>query len=761
MLIVFANCVEAQVTVEYGKKEKVFDWSSQKCKDFDMPDAPARAYVDSDGKIHMVTAENALFQSVGDNLNDLKRDCQMAFDSKHDATPRMYQDYEWILSPYTLDGTTVYGLTHNEYHGWEKGRMGCNSDNTANCWWNSINMAISKNKGATYEHIVPAPGHMVISSPNDYNGNNTTGPVGWFEPSNIIEKDNYYYFLVGGHNSPDPWTSTIARSSNLADPKSWRLWDGSEFNKTGDRARATPIGGAFNFFLTYNEYLGEYLSAMCHWDPNPGTQRGLYYSTTKNKNLTDWTSGENVGGDPYMYCSLIQPGDETRNFEKIGRSPWVYYTACGSGINKPTCGSNDRDVWRVRVRFDKAGEENKYELLDLKMSEWGGNKTLDSSFFVNDANLSGNNIGFEKGEGLSYVKFGGANNWLDVPNSSSLNVTGDITIETKVKIKSMPSGYYPVIIQKAEGAKRQYGLYLAGSNGKLHFSLSKGQELVGSVSNSGIADGKWHDIKLIYKNNESKAYYVIDGKLDAVGDHNGAKIGEVTSGANVEVGSGIDGNMDYVKVKNYAMDTSVYPTNTPTPPLRVCTRCSNWYDFQQLNWQENGCSTNPPTGVNVTTTYDESCTPPASARKTLQCYRCSKTKDKEFVWWDRLENQTCLQDPAEGTTVVRAVKNDCALAVPSPVCGGVMEECCTSEPKCEEGLECSGANRCLKVAPPPVTDTPKVPGDANGDEAVNLTDLGIWKEEQVGGVGLRADFNGDGKVDLEDLGIWKTEYVKQ
>ncbi|MFA6603164.1 MAG: hypothetical protein WCT01_05185, partial [Candidatus Shapirobacteria bacterium] len=39
----------------------------------------------------------------------------------------------------------------------------------------------------------------------------------------------------------------------------------------------------------------------------------------------------------------------------------------------------------------------------------------------------------------------------------------------------------------------------------------------------------------------------------------------------------------------------------------------------------------------------------------------------------------------------------------APNCGGVMEECCTSEPKCGEELECSGSNRCLKVAPPPVT----------------------------------------------------------
>ena len=50
-----------------------------------------------------------------------------------------------------------------------------------------------------------------------------------------------------------------------------------------------------------------------------------------------------------------------------------------------------------------------------------------------------------------------------------------------------------------------------------------------------------------------------------------------------------------------------------------------------------------------------------------------------------------------------------------------------------------------------------LPGDANGDGAVDGTDFGIWntnKFTSVSGGTSQADFNGDGSVDGTDFGIW-------
>jgi hypothetical protein len=52
-----------------------------------------------------------------------------------------------------------------------------------------------------------------------------------------------------------------------------------------------------------------------------------------------------------------------------------------------------------------------------------------------------------------------------------------------------------------------------------------------------------------------------------------------------------------------------------------------------------------------------------------------------------------------------------------------------------------------------------IPGDANGDGKVNLSDFGILKDNFGSGTTLaEGDFNADGKVDLSDFGILKDNF---
>ena len=55
---------------------------------------------------------------LGPDLDHLTHDCKVVMGSSGNSDPSTYNDREWLASPYTLDGRTIYGLVHMEYHGW-------------------------------------------------------------------------------------------------------------------------------------------------------------------------------------------------------------------------------------------------------------------------------------------------------------------------------------------------------------------------------------------------------------------------------------------------------------------------------------------------------------------------------------------------------------------------------------------------------------------------------------------------------------------
>jgi len=544
---------------ETGKSEKVFDWSKNKCENEDIPDAPARAFVDYEGNVQLIASHTKTRREIGPNLSELHHSCDVVFSSDNESDPRKYNDREWLTAPYTLDGKNIYSLIHTEYHGWE--HRNCNSSNISNCWWNSINLAISTNGGQSYSHAKP-PLHNILSSPIDYNPNNTQGPIGFFQPTKIVSKDGYYYALVSQHNPPpDEWGFCLMRTNNLAEPKSWYLWDGSGFNIPAGQTRCKnlPVAG---YDLSYNTYLEKYISIACHWE------WGCYYSVSDD--LIHWQHGGNLFPElprPHpeicIYSSLIQPGDPTRNFEQSGRSPWLYYTQCGDGKCTPGCSHTglDRDLKRIRIRFTKPGDENRFELLDLQMNEKKGNKTLDSSFYVNDGNLIGNVFFVQEGE-KKFLRFN-SDGKVEIHHHDSLNVSGQFTIQAKIRVSSaIPAGSFPTIIRKEADSKRNYGLYLT-DQGFLHFSLTNYNGTIGSINSRKVNDGKWHQITVTYDDLSGVVRYYIDNQLDAERYH-GVGIENGVNSARVIIGDqNFSGDIDSLTLYNYI--TIVAPTPTPTP----------------------------------------------------------------------------------------------------------------------------------------------------------------------------------------------------
>jgi hypothetical protein len=358
-----------------GAEETVFDHARDACSPLDIPDAPARAFRDSGGRVHLIASHYVTRAMVGPDLDRVRHGCRRVMASHFDPNPAHFQDREWLAAPFTTDGRTVHALVHDEYQG-DKHAGRCPSGKYLKCWYNSITLARSTNGGRTFTHA-PAPSHLVASVPYRYTPD--AGPYGLFQPSNIVHRpeDGHYYALIQAEAFGAQRRGTcVIRAARLDDPRAWRAWDGRGFNVTfvdpyrsGAREGhvCRPVSydaiGAMTHSLTFNTYLGRYVlvsPAGGQVARRRGTVWGFYYSTSDD--LIDWTPRRLIreaelttsfacgDPDPVGLPSLLDPDSPSRNFDQTGRRPWLYFTRfhyadCRNTLN--------RDLVRVRVRFSR------------------------------------------------------------------------------------------------------------------------------------------------------------------------------------------------------------------------------------------------------------------------------------------------------------------------------------------------------------------------------------------------------------------------
>lgn len=555
---------DSDTTIEFGKVETVFNYASMHCPNelSDFPDMTAKAFVDATGRTQLI-AGNSLpnRRSVGNNLTDVVHDCgNPILKSEFNTDPSKSRDFSWVMSPYVVEtapGLPIVALVHNEYHGYQTaehlGFSNCSiTDASAflKCWWGSVNLAISTDNGANFKQA-SSPNQIVSSIGFDYKKDNKEH-YGAMEPSNIVFRNNYYYSLVTVQTptSSPPFVkggTCLMRTNSLLDAKSWRYWDGSGFSIPAENAtNCTPVlPSGWSLSLSYNSYLNLYISLGCQWQ----SQSCMRFSS----DLINWSATDTPLNAPgyYVYGSFLQPGDQTRNYEVDSRSPWFYFVSCGNGNNSNYCNGNNRNLKRVRVRFNKIADLGKYPLLDLRFSELLGNKTLDSSFYVNDGAFNGDaKLGIDSTS--RYASFKG-NGSLVVPNSSSLSVNNTFSINLRLRTSMIPaSSNFPTLLAKTDSSKRNYGLYMTPS-GKLHFSTMNGVNFSGTVGSKKINDGQWHDVIIVYNQATQKVAYYIDGNLDSLQSQSGKLSDGVNNGSLVIGADKFIGDIDSLAIYNFAL----------------------------------------------------------------------------------------------------------------------------------------------------------------------------------------------------------------
>jgi hypothetical protein len=317
--------------------------------------------------LQLIAGNDVNRRFTGPQVDQLVQSCQPVMQSQFDAIPSDYRDQQWISATWSTGTGTVYALVHDEYQG-NTHPGECPSQVYKECWYNAVTLAVSTDDGQTYHNV---PEDLVASVPYPYIPD--AGPVGMFDPTNIVEnpRDGYYYVIARLDLHDKTTGECLLRTRTLANPASWRAWSGGarflttfadpytdpSLDESNARAHLcsgvspTALGDLVPSSITFSTVERKWVlvgaraggfyyatsTDLVHWSPLT-----LFYRTT-----VPWTYGCGDAGAS-EYPSLIDPGSASRNFETVGRTALLFFTVLHA--DGCTLGS-DRDLVDVPVRL--------------------------------------------------------------------------------------------------------------------------------------------------------------------------------------------------------------------------------------------------------------------------------------------------------------------------------------------------------------------------------------------------------------------------
>jgi len=330
-----------------GTTQALVIYSTEACAPDDIPDHPARAFRTADGNVTLLASHINARRDVGTNLNTVQHSCTVVHASEEDTTFGDFRYHQWLQAPYTLDGKTIYVLTHNEWYG-NLVKPSCNGD-LIDGWISAVTFLVSTNGGATYNRPLD---YTVRTPTTPWNNNMGCSPsnrtrYGDLGGSNIVYNHGYYYkfFLY----EPEPAIASneawqcIMRSNNLASASSWFVWNGVNWknSKTSSCASIPYVSNIRS--VTFNTYINMYVGIQ-------SINGNIVFNLSHD--LLNWSTSTTIGTSgidltSLAYPSLLDPNDTTMNFERSGQSPYIYYTHLNNG--------NWGDLMRFPLKFTISG----------------------------------------------------------------------------------------------------------------------------------------------------------------------------------------------------------------------------------------------------------------------------------------------------------------------------------------------------------------------------------------------------------------------
>ena len=373
IILCFTPLATMAEPIVVGPSQVMFDWTTDRCLRWDSPDTPARAWRDQDQIIMLAGAEQTRL-SWGPSLEEMHRDCRIVHEGAEVDDPAAFDDRTWITSPYIEESGRLTALAHVEYHGHTRPGA-CLAAAYSPCWWNSI-VELSANPNFTAE---PAGASLVAALPIRYTTTQTRRQ-GYFNPSNIINRDGYLYaFLFAEDAFPQLRGACLIRRPVGGQPESWRAWDGDGFkisfidpyrDAAVDPTRhvCVPVPGVLSTISSIVRRSGTdiYIAVtpMTSRGSDGIERHGIWWMTSTD--LIHWTSPNLLLEVPllwrrdcetdaaYAYPSLIDPDSPTANFETVDEEFWLYLVRIR--LDKTCKTGPQRDLVRFPISWPSRSE---------------------------------------------------------------------------------------------------------------------------------------------------------------------------------------------------------------------------------------------------------------------------------------------------------------------------------------------------------------------------------------------------------------------
>lgn len=361
--------------IEAGTGEKIGTRPGSLEKMFYVPDGPAHAYLDQQGRTRLIFPHLLSYAFVGSSIEDVQLDCSdPIYVSNYNPDPNMLDSASWPWAVYRLPDQSVVSLLHMEHHAWAH-PGNCPPERsyfTDACpWYSAITWAIARD--GIHFTSPPAPSHVVARAPG-VSGYPRRPPVGigYSDHTGIMRnpKDGKYYVtsLTRGLSSAGGTDLCMMRTDDLLNPASWKVLTGGTYSgsavngSTCDALMPTGfVGGSLSWSTFYNKAV---LLTFAH---PPGRETGFYMLLAQDDELTRWSdpvlvmaaqlpwgnTGDTKNAPSQQYPSFVpKTPSATGNFDVLGEEAYLFYTRNFAGDI-----TNLREIIRAPIRFTKGTGE--------------------------------------------------------------------------------------------------------------------------------------------------------------------------------------------------------------------------------------------------------------------------------------------------------------------------------------------------------------------------------------------------------------------